>query len=97
MRIDPRCRTGETVGSGAGGQSPHWQARDSVARLHVVPSGRCPTCRQDAGAADPRYRPFCSERCRLLDLSHWASERYRIAGEPVNPAAADPANDDDAS
>ena len=25
-----------------------------------------------------RYRPFCSERCRLIDLGAWASESYRI-------------------
>ena len=25
------------------------------------------------------FRPFCSERCKLIDLDHWLSERYRIA------------------
>lgn len=25
------------------------------------------------------YRPFCSERCKLIDLDHWLSERYRIS------------------
>jgi endogenous inhibitor of DNA gyrase (YacG/DUF329 family) len=58
-----------------------------------VPSSRCPICRQDVTAAETRYRPFCSERCKLIDLSHWASERYRFAGDPV--PTADPANDDD--
>jgi len=42
---------------------------------------------------DAKFRPFCSERCRLLDLSAWTSERYRIAGEPVR--TRDPVNDDD--
>jgi len=60
-----------------------------------VASSRCPICRQDVGAADPSHRPFCSERCRLVDLSHWTSGRYRIVGDPV--PTADPANDDDAS
>jgi endogenous inhibitor of DNA gyrase (YacG/DUF329 family) len=27
------------------------------------------------------WRPFCSERCKLLDLGAWASEKYRIAGK----------------
>ena len=27
------------------------------------------------------FRPFCSERCRLIDLGKWASEEYRITGE----------------
>jgi endogenous inhibitor of DNA gyrase (YacG/DUF329 family) len=34
-------------------------------------------------------RPFCSERCRLIDLGAWASERYRIPGEAVAPEADD--------
>jgi hypothetical protein len=60
-----------------------------------VASGRCPICRVEVAPEDRRFRPFCSERCRLLDLSAWTTERYRIAGEPV--PTRDPANDDDAS
>lgn len=39
----------------------------------------CPQCGKPAPwtAANP-YRPFCSERCRLIDLGQWASESYRI-------------------
>jgi endogenous inhibitor of DNA gyrase (YacG/DUF329 family) len=29
------------------------------------------------------YRPFCSERCKLLDLVHWVDGDYRVAGEPM--------------
>ncbi|MGJ8524859.1 DNA gyrase inhibitor YacG [Halomonadaceae bacterium LMG 33818] len=29
------------------------------------------------------YRPFCSKRCRLIDLGEWAGERHRIPGEPA--------------
>jgi len=40
---------------------------------------KCPQC----GTAVPwtpasKWRPFCSERCKLLDLGAWASEQYRI-------------------
>jgi endogenous inhibitor of DNA gyrase (YacG/DUF329 family) len=28
--------------------------------------------------AENRFRPFCSERCKLIDLGAWASERYRV-------------------
>ena len=28
--------------------------------------------------SDSRYRPFCSERCKLIDLGQWAAESYRI-------------------
>jgi uncharacterized protein len=62
-----------------------------------VRSGRCPICRAEIAeieGADARWRPFCSERCRLLDLSAWTTGRYRIPGDPVPPP--DAANDDDA-
>ena len=42
---------------------------------------RCPTCRQGVSWEGNPSRPFCSERCRLLDLGNWASGRYRIPGE----------------
>jgi uncharacterized protein len=32
-----------------------------------------------------RYRPFCSERCKLIDLGAWATERYRVAGDEPPP------------
>lgn len=39
----------------------------------------CPTCKGPSRyAADNPYRPFCSERCRAIDLGAWADERYRV-------------------
>jgi endogenous inhibitor of DNA gyrase (YacG/DUF329 family) len=35
---------------------------------------------------EPRWRPFCSERCKLQDLANWADGSYRVAAEPINPA-----------
>jgi len=45
---------------------------------------RCPICKKATKAADPDF-PFCSERCRLIDLGKWASGRYVISS-PVNDA-----------
>ena len=43
----------------------------------------CPTCGEPAPfAPGNRWRPFCSERCKLIDLGAWATESYRI---PVQP------------
>jgi endogenous inhibitor of DNA gyrase (YacG/DUF329 family) len=42
---------------------------------------RCPRCGADAVWEGNPDRPFCSEKCRLVDLGRWASEDYRIAGE----------------
>lgn len=43
----------------------------------------CPTCRRDTAREGNPFRPFCSDRCRILDLAAWASEKFRIAGDPV--------------
>ncbi len=39
---------------------------------------KCPQCRQPVVWQDNPDRPFCSERCRLIDLGQWADESYRI-------------------
>ncbi|MDX1915200.1 MAG: DNA gyrase inhibitor YacG [Methylophilus sp.] len=39
----------------------------------------CPQCGADAEfSPENSYRPFCSERCKLIDLGDWANENYRI-------------------
>jgi hypothetical protein len=48
----------------------------------------CPCCgRPVAWEPSSRFRPFCSERCRTMDLGAWAAERHRIAGEPAGDDA----------
>ncbi len=47
-----------------------------------VPSLRCPTCRRIVLRQDPEF-PFCSQRCRLIDLGKWASGGYVISS-PIN-------------
>ena len=42
---------------------------------------KCPICKKDAVWDENPFRPFCSERCKLIDLGKWASEDYMIAGE----------------
>lgn len=39
---------------------------------------KCPTCKQPVKAGGPDF-PFCSERCRLIDLGKWASGAYVIS------------------
>lgn len=39
----------------------------------------CPVCKKDAVfGPENTFRPFCSERCHLIDLGDWAEERHRI-------------------
>lgn len=54
----------------------------------------CPTCQRPTVWTDNPSRPFCSERCKLIDLGAWVSQSHRIAGEPaVMPTAV--LDDDD--
>jgi len=46
---------------------------------------RCPTCHKETLGTDKLYRPFCSERCKLIDLDNWLSGRYRIPVPIENP------------
>ena len=48
----------------------------------------CVECRRTP--ADPLWRPFCSERCRNLDLARWVDGAYRIPGDPDPLADEDP-------
>ena len=45
---------------------------------------KCPTCRKDTAWENNPHRPFCSDRCRLIDLGRWAKESYRIPGEDID-------------
>jgi endogenous inhibitor of DNA gyrase (YacG/DUF329 family) len=48
---------------------------------------KCPTCEaRTLWNGDNTFRPFCSERCKLIDLGAWASERYVVAGRPSDVA-----------
>lgn len=48
----------------------------------AIRSVNCPSCRTPVRwEPESRFRPFCSERCRLIDLGAWASERYSIPVE----------------
>lgn len=41
----------------------------------------CPLCKKKTTWEENPWRPFCSERCKLVDLGKWASDEYRIPGE----------------
>lgn len=52
----------------------------------------CPICRRPGVRA---FRPFCSKRCADADLGNWFSGAYAVPGEPVDPEALPPRDDDD--
>jgi endogenous inhibitor of DNA gyrase (YacG/DUF329 family) len=56
----------------------------------TVPTVSCPSCGKPVvWNPDAHWRPFCSERCKLLDLGEWFSEGHRIPGPPHGPAPGD--------
>jgi hypothetical protein len=48
---------------------------------------RCPICGKEVKLDDP-FMPFCSDRCRILDLGNWASDKYVIS-TPIDISAED--------
>ena len=41
----------------------------------------CPICHKESQEEGDRYRPFCSERCKMIDLGHWAEGAYYMPGD----------------
>ncbi len=52
---------------------------------------KCPICQKEVKTDDP-YMPFCSDRCRIIDLGNWASEKYVIS-TPIDPTAEEDEED----
>lgn len=59
-------------------------ARKSLLRK-VFKFMRCPICGAPTVWKDNPTRPFCSERCKLIDFSHWADEDYAVPSDEAVP------------
>lgn len=55
---------------------------------------KCPVCKKSVKWEGNPFRPFCSERCKAIDLAAWASEEYRIAGAGKTDAEEENEPDD---
>lgn len=50
----------------------------------------CPTCHKEVvWSEENKYRPFCSQRCQLIDLDEWADEKRVIAGSQDDVMSSD--------
>ena len=61
---------------------------------------KCPICSKLIEWKDNQFRPFCSERCKLVDLGRWVSEEYSVPGpslhqEPDETPQPKPSQQDD--
>jgi len=53
-------------------------------------SVKCPNCgKKVAWTEQQRFKPFCSERCKLIDFGEWADEKKNIPGESALPDEMD--------
>lgn len=43
----------------------------------------CPICKKTTTWEENAWRPFCSEKCKLIDLGKWALEEYRIPDKKI--------------
>lgn len=58
-----------------------------------VKQARCPRCGKSfeyTSVAAHKVFPFCSQRCRDVDLGNWITGKYRVPGPPLPPAENDP-------
>jgi uncharacterized protein len=46
-----------------------------------MPMVKCPTCGRETEYTGNEFRPFCSERCKLLDFGAWADEKFALPDE----------------
>lgn len=61
----------------------------------TVRIARCPRCGASSRLDEQNpWRPFCSERCKLIDLGDWLEGRNAIPGEPVD-SSGQPGRDED--
>lgn len=56
---------------------------------------KCPTCGKAIDWQTNPFRPFCSERCKLVDLGKWVNEEYRVPGKPDTSENKDQQEKDD--
>ena len=69
---------------------PRRKAADTDRTAVGGPEVPCPGCgKRLRYSTDNPWRPFCSERCKTLDLGAWASEHYRIAGNDLESTPGD--------
>ncbi|KXK06552.1 MAG: putative zinc-binding family protein [Acidobacteria bacterium OLB17] len=50
---------------------------------------KCPKCGKETQFAGNEFRPFCSERCKLLDLGAWADGEYAVPADPESLSSED--------
>jgi endogenous inhibitor of DNA gyrase (YacG/DUF329 family) len=61
--------------------------------MRPVPKNKCPSCRKEGNWFDGEHGPFCSHRCKLIDLGKWLNEEARISDLPPGQHLDQPESD----
>ena len=71
-----------------------WQGRDGLDWIGVMRSYRCSLCEKPVEYEGPRpsLYPFCSERCKMVDLGKWLREEYTIDRDLTSEDVGDTRN-----
>jgi hypothetical protein len=56
---------------------------------------KCPQCKKEVRWKNNKWRPFCSERCKMIDLGTWANEEYRVSDDTDRVTIPDQIIDDE--
>jgi len=51
---------------------------------------KCPSCKKNFKYYTSEFRPFCTERCKMIDLGHWFDESFTVAGRDNTVHIEDP-------
>ncbi|MCK6593966.1 MAG: DNA gyrase inhibitor YacG [Bacteriovoracaceae bacterium] len=57
--------------------------------MNKVLNVRCPHCGTKFSYYESKFRPFCTERCRMVDLGHWLEESYRVPDKSLGTDKAE--------
>ncbi len=52
-----------------------------VFKSEIMPLVKCPSCGKEAEYAGNEFRPFCSERCKMIDFGAWADEEFALPSQ----------------
>lgn len=78
--VEPRRRAPRRTG---------FRSARGIAKLACMRVVKCPQCAAEVDWSTNQYRPFCSERCRVVDLGAWLDEEYTIASPFTDESADD--------
>lgn len=85
--------TGESLGGNFEGGSPIFPVEKASVFMSRYPAVKCPTCRRQGPWLRELYGPFCSARCKRIDLGKWLNEEMRIQESLFPEGAAEYSGD----